>query len=134
MGRSTLAALGTILLTTACATQPGQKVTVYLTTREVVCIDDGAGGTEAKLTLDQREDFYLAEFSTSSGSTFTLDGVRDGLTVTFPCPKGITNFKVRHATVIQSRRDYGNSGAPADGGDGGDAGSGGGGGGGAPGF
>lgn len=98
-----------VLLSSACASPFGQKVTVLLNDDIIDCVAPKKGGVAtATIELDQPEDFYQAELVSADKSEGILLGARRvGTTVTFECPDGLDSLVVRHATVLQAK-----SGAP----------------------
>ena len=101
------------LLTPACITSYGQKVTVLLTDEEITCVDPGDGNpATASLTLEQVDDFYQVELVDPDGGTaHQLSAVRKGRDVTFQCPDGFDTLIVRHASILQAKKDGATTGA-----------------------
>ena len=95
------------LVATACSTPFGQKVTVLLTDETVDCVTpNGETKAYATLELEQAEDFYQSEVvSQVDGTAYLLPATRDGTTVTSECPSGFGSLIVRHATVLQAKRE-----------------------------
>ena len=95
------------LVATACSTPFGQKVTVLLTDETVDCVTpNGETKAYATLELEQAEDFYQSEVvSQVDGTAYLLPATRDGTTVTYECPSGFGSLIVRHATVLQAKRE-----------------------------
>lgn len=95
------------LVTTACATPYGQKVTILLTDDTIDCVvPNGETQAVATLQLDQPEDFYQSEVvNQTDGTAYLLPATRDGTTVTYDCPAGFDTLVVRHATVLQAKRN-----------------------------
>lgn len=95
------------LLAASCASPYGQKVTILLSDETVDCVTpNGETKAYATLELDQPEDFYQSEVvSQVDGTAYLLPATRDGTTVTYECPTGFASLIVRHATVLQAKRD-----------------------------
>lgn len=89
------------MLVSACTVPAGEESYALLIDESIPCVPDPASGASiAVLTLERADDIYLAELvQRSTGKSFSAESVREGLTVRFTCPNGLTDLTVRRATV-----------------------------------